>query len=56
MDAITIFDGLEAIYRAGAKKARSWPFNNDMLNQAEVLDAMADEAKRQVEILDSRHD
>lgn len=56
MEALTIFEGLEAIYRAGAAKSREWPYNNQAQVQSEVLSAMADEAHRQTVRLLSRHD
>ncbi len=56
MDAVTIFEGLEAIFRAGASKSREWPYNNQAQVEACVYDAMADEAAAQVRILTSRHD
>lgn len=30
------------VYRAGAERARAWPMNSDMQNQAEVLEAQAE--------------
>lgn len=52
MTTTNIFEGLEAVYRAGARTCRCWPMNAAMTQQAEVYDAMADEAQHQAVIAD----
>jgi hypothetical protein len=36
---------LGRVFRAGAGRARGWVFNNDMQQQAEILDAQADQCE-----------
>ena len=55
-EAVVIFEGMAEIFRAGARKSRQWTYNNQAQVQAQVYDAMADEAEHQIELLHARHD
>jgi hypothetical protein len=47
-----IFEGLEAIFRAGSRKARQ----SGEWSMSDTCEAMADEAAAQVRVLNARHD
>lgn len=47
-----VLRAIAAVYDEGARKSRSWIFNNDRISDAQVYDAMADEARRQADQLD----
>lgn len=45
MAAMTLSD-LASVLEAGAKKSRCWPYNVDRQQEADVYEAMAEEARR----------
>lgn len=51
-EAAATLRALGEVYAAGAKASRRWPFNTDRQQDAEVYQAMADEADRQANLLE----
>jgi hypothetical protein len=54
--AALVLEGVERILREGARKSRQWTYNHEAQREADVYEAMADAAKREVEMLEARHD
>lgn len=50
-----VLKAIGRVYEAGARKSRQWPFNHQCQVQADVYDAMAEEAFHQAEGL-ARHE
>lgn len=51
-EAADILYAIGKVYEEGARKSRQWPYNNQAQVQADVYQAMADEAMAQYRILD----